>query len=122
MIGHRLTREQAEAELARVTRLLDASPTCIRETVTLTAGTRVDLRAFVPGRLDEVAGIYGPIVAAEVLRLCGEGRPLAALGYGHLYDNAPIEEQAGLIGRALLPVSVRFPDEVRPPRSGEQLR
>ena len=57
------------------------------------------MRAFVPGRLDEIRGIYGAAVSAEVLRLVGEG---------HYYDNADLDAQTRWIAAALeLPVGVR---------------
>ena len=104
-IEHRagLTREVA----LRVVQQLDgdglADLACIVDHLEFMAAT---LSGFVPGRLDEIADLYGDVVFGAVLGMVGEE---------HLYDNARLEERAAILARALdLPASLRFPHRGKP--------
>lgn len=68
---------------------------------------RALLRAFVPGRLDEVAGIYGRPVADHLHATLGKHLMDASC----MYDNSDVEKQAEFLRDALqfLPRGVRFP-------------
>lgn len=72
-----------------------------------TARLRSLLRAFVPGRLDEVAGIYGRPVADHLHATLGRHLMDASC----MYDNSDVEKQAEFLRDALqfLPRGVRFP-------------